>query len=309
MGPFSRTLSILAYHRVLADPDPLIPSQPCAKDFEAQLAAVNRWFKVLPLSKAVAMLDNDSLPVRAACITFDDGYADNATIALPILRRHDMVASFFVTTGFLNGGRMWNDTVIESVRKATGASLQAPAIGLGNLNIGTLAARRSTVNDILKALKYLPLEERQQRADYLAAIVGAPLPVDLMLTSEQVCELQHNGMEIGAHTVNHPILSKVDPTHAQREIIDSKRALEAITARPVKLFAYPNGKPGVDYTSSHVDMVRSAGFEAAVSTSWGVALPKTDRYELPRFTPWDKAPGRFVLRMLRNTLRTTPAYA
>jgi peptidoglycan/xylan/chitin deacetylase (PgdA/CDA1 family) len=177
------------------------------------------------------------------------------------------------------------------------------------LDISTIEARRSAVNRILSALKYLPFEERQQRADALAAAVGAPLPADLMLNSEQVLELQRNGMEIGAHTVTHPILAKVDAARAEAEIRDSKRTLEALTGSPARSFAYPNGKPGADYLSCHVEMVRSLGFEAAVSTTWGVATPRTDRHELPRFTPWDKTPGRFLLRMLHNTLRTKPVPA
>jgi hypothetical protein len=72
----------------------------------------------------------------------------------------------------------------------------------------------------------------------------------------------------------------------------------------VRLFAYPNGKPGRDYSREHVDMVRELGFEAAVSTAWGVGHAASDPYQLPRFTPWDKTPGRFALRLLHNTFRT-----
>ena len=309
MGPLSRSLSILAFHRVLREPDPLEPGQICASEFERQLKAIGRWFIVLPLSKAVGLLREGALPVRSACITFDDGYADNATIAAPVLRRHGMSATFFIATGFLNGGRMWNDTIIETVRRAEGKTLELPGVGLPALDIATLESRRSALNQVIKALKYLPLEERQERADALAARAGAALPSDLMMTSDQVAELLRNGMEIGAHTVNHPILANLQDDRAYAEIRDSRRELETLTGRPVTLFAYPNGKPGTDYLPSHVRMVRELKFAAAVSTAWGVATSKTDTYQLPRFTPWDKAPGRFVLRMLHNTFRTNAAAA
>jgi peptidoglycan/xylan/chitin deacetylase (PgdA/CDA1 family) len=104
--------------------------------------------------------------------------------------------------------------------------------------------------------------------------------------------------------VTHPILAQLDPELAAREIRDSKRRLEAITGSPVTTFAYPNGKPGRDYLREHVGMVRALGFEAAVSTAWGVAHAASDPHQLPRFTPWDRTPGRFVLRLFQNTFRT-----
>lgn len=308
MGPLSRSLSILSYHRVLPERDPLVPDLVCGSEFESQLRVIERWFTVLPLSKAVALLRDGALPIRAACITFDDGYADNATVALPILRRHRMSATFFIATGFLNGGRMWNDTIIEAVRRtAEGNTLNFQGSGLPPLDTASLEARRSAISQILKALKYLPFEERQHRADALAA--GAALPRDLMMTSEQVRDLLRNGMEVGAHTVNHPILARMEDGRAHAEIRDSKHALETITGCPVTVFAYPNGKPGTDYLAHHVHMVEELNFDAAVSTAWGTATTNTPRYELPRFTPWDRTPGKFLLRMLHNTLRTAPALA
>jgi peptidoglycan/xylan/chitin deacetylase (PgdA/CDA1 family) len=306
MGPLARSLSIVAFHRVLPERDPLVPDQICASEFERQLKAIGRWFTVLPLSKAVALLREGTLPVRSACITFDDGYADNATIALPILRRHGMSATFFVATGFLNGGRMWNDTIIEAVRRAQGKTLALDGFAL---DIATLDSRRSALAQVINALKYRPLKERQERADAVASAVAAPLPSDLMMSSDQVTELLHSGMEIGAHTVNHPILANLPDDRAYAEIRDSKQELENLTGRPVTLFAYPNGKPGTDYLPSHVRMARELKFTAAVSTAWGVATGNTDRHQLPRFTPWDKAPGKFVLRLLHNTFRTNAAAA
>lgn len=304
MGPFSRRLSILIYHRVVAEPDPLAPYEVCAPEFDWQLAILNRWFAVLPLREAVARLRGRTLPLRAACVTFDDGYADNFTVALPILRRRGVPATFFVATSFLDGGRMWNDSVIETVRVARSDTLDARSIGLDRLAISTIDLRRQAIERVLAALKYLPLEERQRRVDALAAETSGALPSDLMMTTEQVRGLHANGMEIGAHTMTHPILASLDSKHAGSEIKDGKNRLEEITGSPVRVFAYPNGKPGRDYRREHVGMVRELGFEAAVSTAWGVAHAATDPYQLPRFTPWDRTPGKFALRLLQNTFRT-----
>ena len=304
MGPFSRCLSVLIYHRVVAEPDPLAPDEVCAREFDWQLEVLKRWFTVLPLREAAAGLRRGTLPVRSACVTFDDGYADNATVALPILRRHSVPATFFVATGFLDGGRMWNDSVIETVRRARGDALDARSAGLDELPVSTIALQRLAIEKLLGALKYLGPEERQKRVDRLASESSGALPSDLMMTADQVRQLHANGMEIGGHTVTHPILTGLDPARAAREIEDGRRRLEEITGSPVKVFAYPNGKPGRDYGREHVGMVKELGFEAAVSTAWGVGHAASDPYQLPRFTPWDRTPGRFALRLLHNTFRT-----
>ena len=304
IGPFSHCLSILIYHRVVPEPDPLVPEQVCAKEFDWQLAVLGRWFTVLPLREAVARLRGGTLPVRSACVTFDDGYADNVAVALPILRRRGVPATFFLATGFINGGRMWNDSVIETFRRAQGDTLDARCIGLDALSISTIDLRRRAIERVLAALKYLPLEERQRHVEELGAETSHELPSDLMMTAEQVRHLHASDMEIGAHTVTHPILAGLNPEHAGNEIRDSKSRLEAITGAPITLFAYPNGKPGRDYCREHVGMVRELGFEAAVSTAWGVAHAASDPFQLPRFTPWDRTPGKFLLRLFHNTFRT-----
>ena len=70
------------------------------------------------------------------------------------------------------------------------------------------------------------------------------------------------------------------------------------------LFAYPNGVPDHDYAAEHAAMVRECGFAAAVSTAWGSATRDTDRYQLPRFTPWDRSSLRYGVRLLHNLTRS-----
>jgi peptidoglycan/xylan/chitin deacetylase (PgdA/CDA1 family) len=262
---------------------------------------VRDWFQVLPLGEAVAQLRDGKLPARPLCITFDDGYADNVAIALPILRKLGLNATFFIATGYLNGGRMWNDTVIEVVRAATGPQLDLSALGLGTFAVDSPPAKRAAIDSILGSLKHLPIDERQRKTDAIAGTVGARLPDDLMLTDAQVRELRAAGMTIGAHTSSHPILAKLDDGRAREEIAEGKRYLERLLGEPVTLFAYPNGKPGQDYTDVHVAMARELGFEAAVSTATGAAQASCDLYQIPRFTPWDRTPLRYGLRLARNT--------
>jgi peptidoglycan/xylan/chitin deacetylase (PgdA/CDA1 family) len=303
-------LSILIYHRVRLSPDPIFPNAPDAGVFESQVSALVSHFNLLPLSEAVERLRKNSLPARAACVTFDDGYADNAEVALPILTRYGVTATFFIATDYLDGGRMWNDTVIEAVRKAAGAELDLREFGLRRHEISTNEQRRQTIHSLLGALKYLSSSERNEKANLLREIVGAGLPDNLMMSSKRVQDLHAAGMEIGGHTASHPILAQLDASQARREIAQGKARLEELIRTPIRLFAYPNGKPGVDYHAEHVKMVEQVGFEAAVSTEWGAADSASDIYQLPRFTPWDKSPTRFLLRLLQNQLRRrSPAVA
>ena len=292
-------LSILIYHRVLAQRDPLFPAELDQNDFDLHLRLIKSMFTVIPLIDAVRHIRAGTLPPRAACITFDDGYADNAEVALPILQRHGLNATFFVATGFLNGGRMWNDTVIELVRRAPDGVIDAASLGLGKHAIGSVEERKQAISALIAQLKYLPMGERLDQVNRLVDLVKIDLPNDLMMVSAQVRELHNAGMGIGGHTVNHPILAKIPTALARSEIAQGKATLEDMIGGAVPLFAYPNGKPGADYQAEHVGIARELGFEGAVSTSWG-ASKQPDVYQLPRFSPWDRTRLRFAVRMAKN---------
>ncbi|MEW6513520.1 MAG: polysaccharide deacetylase family protein [Pseudomonadota bacterium] len=299
--PHRQLLTILIYHRVLPEHDPLRPGEITAGHFERQVIFLARYFNVLPLREAVQRLRAGRLPRRACCITFDDGYADNLTVALPILEKYCLPATVFVATGYLDGGRMFNDSVIDAIARAAGQVLHLESIGLGQHAIGAVTEKRATIAAILEQLKYQPPGERAALVDKLVDLAGCgPLPTDIMLTSQQVGELAHRGVEIGGHTVAHTILTTLEAATAQQEIAAGKQRLEDITGNPVTTFAYPNGRPNRDYQACHVAMVRELGFELAVSTSHGVANSDSDFFQLPRFVPWGDSLTMLAARMMRN---------
>ena len=84
------------------------------------------------------------------------------------------------------------------------------------------------------------------------------------------------------------------------EISENKNTLERILDCKLKYFAYPNGEPGKDYGARHIEMVKSCGYQAAFSTRWGVNTAASDIWQLARFTPWDRSPSRFMIRLLQN---------
>lgn len=298
--PRDPRLSVLIFHRVRLERDRLFPTECYAACFERTLSLVRSCFRVIPLSEAVSALRAGKLPLGALAVTFDDGYADNVTVALPILRRLGLPATFFIAPGYLDGCRMFNDTIIEAVRAHEGEVLDLSRLGLGIHATASWDDKRVAIHALIGKVKHLEFREREEKTVAIADQVGQPLPADLMLTSSQLKQLAANGMEIGGHTLSHPILVRTSAREAEREIAEGRARLEGIVSEKIRLFAYPNGEPVRDYDASHVALVKRLGFEAAFSTAWGVARTGSDLYQLPRFTPWDAEPWKFCMRLAHN---------
>jgi peptidoglycan/xylan/chitin deacetylase (PgdA/CDA1 family) len=284
---------ILTYHRVLPKPDPLLPDEIEVDWFRTHVEVLAEGFNVLPLSEAAEAMRRKRLPPSAVCITFDDGYENNVSIAAPLLRAHGLTATFFVATGYLTGRMMWNDVVIEAIRHSKQPFLELE----DGSRIDLAEPRASAVARVLGMLKYLDPAERERRAHALVRLAGLETLPTSMMDAQGVRHLRDMGMDVGAHTVTHPILAKLDADDARREILESRDALAAMTGDRIRTFAYPNGHPGLDYQRAHVEMVREAGFTAAVSNAPGCARTGLDHFQLPRLMPWDKTPMRFGVRM------------
>lgn len=302
-------VSVLIFHRVLEKKDPLRPLEPTVEEFTDIVRYVTRNFAVLPLWDAVERRGSGGAPRHAVAITFDDGYADNFKLALPVLREHGMPATFFVSSGYLDGGVMWNDRVIEAVRAHPGDLLDTADLGLGQLRTGSHQERRVAAKAIISAIKYRSVREREALASLIATAPVTRSVSGLMLTTAELKQLAGDELaEIGGHTVSHPILSSTPADEAYGEIVNGKRALEQKIGREIRCFAYPNGVPEQDYRAEHVAMVAEAGFRLAVSTSPGGINDESERFQLPRFTPWDRKPLRFGLRLIA-TSRSSGALA
>jgi peptidoglycan/xylan/chitin deacetylase (PgdA/CDA1 family) len=300
-GPRAR-LAVFIFHRVLERPDPMLPGEPDGEAFDRILSWIGGQFTVLHPREACERLTARALPAAAAMITFDDGYRDNHDVALPVLRRHRMSAAFFLATGFLGHGAMFNDRVREALRGYAGESLDASWLGAGVLRTATPEERRDAVERLLPRVKYLPLGERDDAVARLEEATLARERPDLMMDADQVRALAAAGMEIGGHSRRHPILRLLDRAGAAREIRDGFDDIRAITGEEPALFAYPNGRPGTDFDARQAAAVRDAGFRWAFSTQYGVAGPGTDPLAIPRLLPWDRNGWRFRARMMTAVL-------
>ncbi|MCC5827782.1 polysaccharide deacetylase family protein, partial [Alkalimonas sp.] len=148
----------------------------------------------------------------------------------------------------------------------------------------------------------LPLDEREQRLLSLQQQTGAKPSGRQFLQPEQMQQMAQAGMEFGAHSVHHPILSLESDERAYQEIAQSKAQLETLLQREVVSFAYPNGQYGRDFDDHHIAMVKQAGFRYAVSTNPGSNHDVAKQALcLHRVSPWPTSESRFMLSLLRST--------
>lgn len=278
----SKKFGILIYHRVLDEPDSLRPFEVDRYTFAKQLEILTRFCSLLPLSEALERSRDGTLPPRSICITFDDGYADNSEIALPLLLKYGAVATFFVATAYIDGNCMFNDLVIEAVRGCRKTEMVVPWRDEPVLLGRAAASRTDAINRILNEIKYLNIDVRQEQAQYLANKYGADLAGCRMMVRAQIRGLAEAGMDIGGHTVSHPILRNVTGERSRAEIEEGKATLEEIVQRDICAFAYPNGRRGTDYSDRDVAIVEQCGFEYALTTEWDLVSETSPSFELPR---------------------------
>lgn len=291
-------LVILTYHRVLPCRDEILQDEPTCDEFKWQMQLLASKFNVVALIDAVDMLRDGTLPNRSVAVTFDDGYRNNFNYALPILQEAGLPATFFVATGFLQNGCMWNDCVIESIRAMKDDRIDLTHFRLGELQLQSVSQKRIAIDKILSTIKYLDFAERGAIVDDLVSQSGINVPQDMMMSADQVSEIARAGCDIGAHTVNHPILARISNSDAKCEIESGKAELEEITGSTIELFAFPNGRPGTDYNQDHVDMLRTAGFKATVTTRPGYADVSSSLQELPRVGAHQADKLRFLSNLI-----------
>jgi peptidoglycan/xylan/chitin deacetylase (PgdA/CDA1 family) len=296
-------LSVFLFHKVPQRVHPLVPSDITLAGFERVLDEVVSQFRVLPLEDAATRLQTGRLPRRAACITFDDGYADWMTGALPALRQRNLHATFFITTGqFGDGAPLWHERIQAAVLAHPGPVLEIDMPSLGHPSLATVAERQALVVRLEQELKYLTLSARERALVRLEVAAGVHPKLLPRMSEVQLRDLHSQGFGVGGHTVNHPILDYCNETELVEEVAGSREQLAAIVGGSIAGFAYPNGRPHADFSRHHVQAVRRAGYRYAVTTHWGVANPNTSAFQIPRFTPWAQRQWHALYQAGRNLL-------
>lgn len=277
---------ILMYHRLTAKYDPFFPGV-SVDTFARQVHFLAKHYRVVDLAELLQHLDNGHpIPKDAVVLTFDDGYRDNYELAFPILQQYRVSATIFLTTSFLNQEDvLWNDKISLALKYTPCQEFSISYDGSERCyRLHTPAQRLGAMREMLWLLRRVPHTQRLTLIDEVLQQLGVDDFRELwasMLTWDQVRQMHQQGIGFGAHTVTHPILSRISVTQAQQEILQSKQTIEKELNVPVKLFAYPDG--GLPTFNATVKaIVQEAGFHAAVTTVFGTNDATTDRYALRR---------------------------
>lgn len=293
-------LSVFLFHKIPNEVDELLPNELDLARFIQVVDFIETHFEVICLADAAKLISQNRFSGNIAAITFDDGYAEWRQGAAEILAQRSLPATFFITTGQLFGRPMWHERLANIVRHYSGETLDTQAVCLPPLTVGSLGERASALQALDFHFKYLPPVIRDRFLDQLEEKVGVQFSAVPTFSANDLLTIANKGFEIGAHTLDHPILGLCNSDQAQEEIGNSREILEGIIKRPVKGFAYPNGRPWIDFSWRHIDMVKAAGYDYAVTTQWGSARSDTSPYQIPRFTPWGPSRRMMTLQLLRN---------
>jgi peptidoglycan/xylan/chitin deacetylase (PgdA/CDA1 family) len=296
--------TILIYHHIFERFDSEHRDGTDREQFAWQMKLIRRVFQPITIGELAATAKSGEIPARAVVVTFDDGYLDNYTQALPILKENGVPATIYVAVEAIESGYMWNEAVTRQILKTQSNELDLSRYNLGVYSTMTREEREAAVVNVVEKMK--PLNPRTQK-EIVAYVNEAYGEVDLprqMLTGEHLRSLaQEASITLGCHTQTHPMLSQIGIKDAEKDICKSRALLETYLLGPVEHFAYPYGKYGEHFHAEHVNLIARLGFRTAVTTDWGTADSTSSRYMLKRFTPWDDSPIRFYLRLCANLNR------
>jgi peptidoglycan/xylan/chitin deacetylase (PgdA/CDA1 family) len=288
---------ILTFHGVTADVSDTI----CNDEglhlhrplFERLMKHVARHYNPVPVGRIIDWLEGGDVPLeRAVGITFDDGFRNVLTEAAPVLKKHGIPATLFVTTDFVFKQEMlWPDRLISAIALTHETSLEINIKGLKCTFHFDTRANKLLANAVLnKAAKELPQAERLALLDE----VEAGLKIDRAarfsawegfrpIDPDEMRLFPHAGITVGAHTCSHPIMARLTAQEQARELSESKRLIESITGVACDEFAYPNGGPG-DFNAATRERVADAGYRCAFTTVKQRVSRGGDRFEIPRCT-------------------------
>jgi peptidoglycan/xylan/chitin deacetylase (PgdA/CDA1 family) len=285
--------TIIYYHRVCDRKDDVLWLNDLVvtrDNFTKQIAFLKEAYNVLPLEIFIERLEKGKpLASRDIAITFDDGYADNYTFAYPILKKHNLPATIFVTTGYVGCNELfWWDKVslfIKALKeKKVDNAYISSAIFFEELRHALEKATESKLG-LTSFICYLKRIGSQRRKDIINHLEGQlqslgvlRLYPRLFLSWSEIKEMSNNGISFGSHTHTHAILTEVSLETAREELIKSKEILERNIEKKVTAFAYPDGCLNNGVKS----LVKEIGYRYAMQTTRHLDLYNGDIFAIPR---------------------------
>ncbi|MDF1505731.1 polysaccharide deacetylase family protein [Roseisolibacter sp. H3M3-2] len=299
-------LLAVCYHGIRRDDAPdrhwlLLPESA----FERQIAYLAAHYDCLPVDEAVDRLRAGTLTRPTACVTFDDGYANNLHLGLPILRRHGVPATIYLATALVGTDLpIWTVAVEDLFTRTTRTHVDLAPFGGARVALGDRGERVAHARAVVERLKAVPATERRARVAALAAELapagdGRADPPFALLDWDQVAELAASGLvTFGGHTATHEIVGRLDDAALDAEVGESVRAVaRAVPHASSRTFAYPNGR-AVDFDARAEAVLARHGCTAAFSTIDGLCDQDTPPFALRRLVVGgaDVDPRWFAMR-------------
>jgi len=283
---------ILAYHRFVDDRSVYLSKGPVMHhkigEFEKEIVYLRKNYDIISMDDAVGKIKSKQGFARPSVVlTFDDGYLDNYTLAYPVLKKYNLPATIYLTTGLIGTSeRTWPDRIELALMKTEARQFaHSRLLGGRPVRIATREEKESACLAIGQALKPFPYDERMRILGEVLELLGLngkneEMP-RMMLNWEEVKEMAANGITFGSHSHTHPILSRMPLDEAKEEIATSKKILEEHLGREVKHFAIPNGGKD-DFSEELRGYCCEIGFDSVVTLIHGRNDSRSDAFNLRR---------------------------
>jgi peptidoglycan/xylan/chitin deacetylase (PgdA/CDA1 family) len=272
---------ILLYHRIVDENSRYLNKSAVVhhhiKDFKREIPYFKRNFQILSMDEVVSHMKlGKGFRRPSMAITFDDGYLDNYTLAYPILKKHRVPATIYLTTGFIGTpDKIWTEQIGLALLETKKDYFNCSSILEDKtISIKTKGEKEQAYSKISKALKLRPDDERRELLQKLLERLevneklGRHFGERVMLNWDEVQEMRKDGITIGSHSHTHPILSRMPIQKAKDEILNSKKVVEKNVNIEVKHFSFPNGREE-DFSEELRDYCREIGFESTCSVIYG----------------------------------------
>jgi peptidoglycan/xylan/chitin deacetylase (PgdA/CDA1 family) len=276
---------ILMFHKIGNKDDPLaLTITPFI--FDRILTELNKRSDIVALE---SLFDQDKNLVVddqvKFAITFDDGYRDNYEKAFPILKKHNVPATIYLSYGHLEGDYyFWYEKLILGLQCTDHQFIDLEDLGSEKFKLENLKDVNNTVNKLNLWLKTFTDKDRLEKLKVILSrleVDNTEENVSAMLSWKMIKEMKENNINFGSHTISHPILSREDEQSIEYELVESKRLLEEKTGQEIEGFAYPNGTAD-DYNDTVLKYVNKAAYQHACTTIEGINYKGQDPYQLLR---------------------------
>ena len=298
----NKMFQVLTYHRVGSQVDGIFDPIP-VDVFEQQICCLAAHYNVLNASDAWAMTQKGCLPDKAIVITLDDGYRDNYDFAFPVLKKYDLPATLFLTTGPLEGmGPLWHDQVFTAFARTR---KRAYILNGTSNSLATLKDRQTAAMEFSSYAR--TLDENKLKASVSLLMKDLNVTIEQvvsrcpMLDWQQVREMSESGIEIGAHTVTHPIMSRLPYERQMEEIAQSIEGIFRNVGKRTTVFSYPNGRDQ-DFNEATLEILKTLGIKASFTTNFGGNSFDCDPYFLKRGAAWSEDIEVFSLQLIWNRI-------